>query len=91
MSKASYSIKYGPMNEGRLDVKVKFNTGKIYHVVFCDTPYIEAELGDLGCFAVPGLIVLDEVSMGKVQEVISYIVKSGYFNHLVPIGDDGGE
>ena len=84
-----YEVKYGPFDEGRLDVKVKFTNGKVYYIVFVDTGYAEGELGALGCFAVPGLIILDETTMDRVQEVIGHIVRSGYFNHLVPIEDDG--
>lgn len=91
MRNESYKIEYETMSNGRLDVKVKFNTGKVYHVIFCDTIHIEAEFGKIGCFAVPGLIVLDEVSMARVQEVINHVVRSGFFNHLVPIEDDDGE
>ncbi len=85
MTKVNYSVQYETMSKGRLDVKVKFNTGKVYHVIFCDTIHIEAEFGRIGCFAVPGLIVIDEVSMEKVQEVINHVVRSGFFEHLIPV------
>jgi hypothetical protein len=82
------SVEYSTMAKGRLDVKVKFNTGKVYIVIFCDAAHIKSGLGKIGCFAVPGLIVLDEVSMERVHEVINHVVRSGFFNSLKPVEDD---
>jgi hypothetical protein len=87
----TYTTQYSPTrSEGRLDVKVRFNNGKSYYVCFCDPAYVETELGDLGCFAIPGLIMLDEASMEQAEEVLNFVVSSGFFNALKPI-EDGGE
>ncbi len=86
-----YEAQFSPMSEGRLDVKVKFHGGKTYYVVFADTIYVESEMKGIGCVAIPGLLILDEVSMERAEEVLDYIVKSGYFSKLMPVKDEDGE
>jgi hypothetical protein len=71
-------------DEGRLDVKIKFNDGRVYVLAFCDAAYVESESSN-GCFVLPALIILDKVSMEKVKQVIGYIAKTGYFESLVPL------
>ena len=76
-------VSYGG-DKGRLDVKIKFDDGRVYSLAFCDPAYVESESND-GCFVMPALIILDTVSMDKVKKVIGYIAKTGYFDSLVPI------
>ncbi len=73
-------------SKSRLDVKVKFTDGRSYRLAFVDArvAYEETDGSELGCIAIPALILVDKVSMEKVKKVIGAIIESGYFDHLVP-------
>lgn len=82
-----YTVNEVAGDKGLLDVAVKFNDGRVYRLLFCNTNFLQSKLAK-GYFAVPGLIAIDVVSMERVKQVIHPIFKSGYFNGLVP--ESGG-
>lgn len=85
----SYTVLVEPMkgkDKHRLDVKVKFTDGRVYHLAFVDAraAYEETDSNELGCLAIPAMILVDKVSMDKVKKVIGPIIESGFFERLMP-------
>ena len=77
--------------EGHLDVELTLGDGRVYMLAFYDAAASKKELdkNKRGFFAVPGVILLDKVSMKKIEQVIGDIIGSGYLDHLRPENGSG--
>lgn len=85
--KTNYSVSFeAQKGKAPLQVRVKFTDGRTYKVFCYDTDMLAREVATSGngCFGVPGLIVLDDVSMTKIREVLASLVESGFFEGLLP-------
>ncbi len=73
-------------------VRVQLTDGRRYSVIFYDHVRLgqdleeEVKLGN-GFVADPGMIVLDELTLGKMQRTVNRLELEKFFDGLVPIGD----
>lgn len=68
--------------EYRNDVVVEINSS-FYEVYFYVEGSMQYEMTGDGFFALPGLIVLDEISNEKIYASIAYLAGIGYFSQFV--------
>ena len=89
MTKTHYYVsEYSNAGEGKIAVKVKFNDGRLYILHFYEPKTVKKELD--GCkqkpkfFAVPGVVVLDSVSMESINKALAGVYATGFFDKLMP-------
>lgn len=40
---------------------------------------------NIPCYAEPGLIILPEITVERIEEAVEYLDRNGFFEHLKPI------
>jgi hypothetical protein len=68
-------------------VLVELEDGSRYPVEFIEPVRLTQELEDyvrlnIPCYAEPGLIILPEVTMERIEEAVAYLYRTGFFDHL---------
>lgn len=67
--------------EYRDDIVVELND--LYYELYFYTPdSLEYEMTNEGYFSLPGLIILDEISIGKIKKSIINLLNKGYFGRF---------
>ncbi len=89
MTKQNYSIlDISPMKGkgNSLKVKLQLRGGSVYLLTLVDIDAVHHGIAkNLGWFADRGIIVMDEVSIERAQEIIDDVVSSGYIDTLRPV------
>ena len=71
-------------------VLVELHDDSRYQVEFIDPVRLSQEVNDyreldIPCYAEPGLIVLSEVTLERVEEAVQYLHRQGFFKDLKPV------
>lgn len=69
---------------------VELEHGDRYAVEFIDPVRLGQDLADyigsaIPCYAEPGLIVIPEVTLPRIQEAVKYLYERGFFNQFKPV------
>jgi hypothetical protein len=69
---------------------VELENGDRYPVDFIDPVRLGQDLADyirsgIPCYAEPGLIVIPEVTLPRIQEALNYLNERGFFNQFKPV------
>lgn len=67
--------------EYRDDIIVE-NNGKFYEVYFFTKDALEYEMNKDGFFSLPGLIIVEEITLSKLLSSINYLLKIKYFDQF---------
>ena len=72
------------------NVLVELEDGSRHEVEFIDPVRLAQELKDyvglnIPCYAEPGLIILPEITVERIEQAVQYLDGSGFFEHLKPI------
>lgn len=83
------SIQETPLRGCLSNVLVELEDGSRYQVDFIDPVRLAQELEDYGqlnipCYAEPGLIVLPQVTLERIQKAVEYLHRHKFFDHLKP-------
>lgn len=65
--------------EYRNDIVVEIEN-RFYEVYFFTKDALEYEMRKDGFFALPGIIILDEISAAKIISAVDFLSKSGFFD-----------
>jgi hypothetical protein len=70
-------------------VLVELQDGRRYPVEFIDSVRLAQEVNDyvqfnIPCYAEPGLIILPEVTLERIEEAVQYLHRNGFFERLKP-------
>ena len=71
-------------------VFVELEDGSRYPVDFIDPVRLAQDLEEyvksgVPCYAEPGLIVLPEVTVSRIENAVRYLHQHGFFQHLKPV------
>lgn len=75
--------------KGHTKAHVEMENGRLYSVFFYDPVRLNQDLieeteNDRPYLAEPGLIVLPEVTVERIEEVVKCLFKKGFFDYLKP-------
>ena len=74
-------------------VLIEVPDGRVFSVTFYDPVKLAQDCSLLSdpsemCLAIPGMIVVETVSVANIQLAANYLLNQGYFDYLCPLSEE---